>query len=752
MSKIPFQSSAILQSKKVKGFEKHQAVTIIYLFILLINFQISHAQSYNFSGRWECLGPLDKPESPNDINACGIGPVEFIRVFQPDSKYILAGSISGGLFFSEDRGENWINSGSDDWNYSGCGWADFHPSDHQTWFAWSNFSDNNGKPGKMGKHGGVLRTRNSGTSWEYITSASMANTGSENMDVFGFRFLPADPSVMFLLSDEGLFITPNCLADNVVWKKINTAQGYVYDLDFVNSQIWITLEKDKKWKLIQYDYLTEKIVVVDAINIQGDEKRSITIEPVENDLLVLIDYAKLSNDQLYRYFIDEDSLALISTSQQVNFGHGHTFAVNPHDQNEVMVGHSVHIKKYNLKTGKGIKTGSGYHVDIEFVCFDPLDSNRIYLACHGGVYVSDDKGTIWNSRSNGLAVAEVMGLDVSESDPNELVIGTFHDGSSVLADFYKNGNYLWRNVNGGDALTPLIHPENAAIVYTSTQYSGGGLYHSADTASNLLNMHTANGLGTPGWELTAAMHPVDFNTLFFNYTRKDNDSKGNIDVARTSQPSQKKSAEPISDFKKTHQLNSYKVYGLFNNAFYPDHLYAYVLHYDQDENGNKITRHRLYRTTRVMDSASAVIQSWYELNLPVNAWLGDVECHPQDPDCLFVSYVNSESDGQLVYCIKYNKKQHWIKKITDVSQNIPPTVAGRFNMTTRINDEGKPELFIATRSGVFYANEKSMKGKENWLKIGEGLPHCKIYGLHFHEKTKQLTVGLFGRGVWRYQL
>lgn len=724
-------------------------IFLMYLFIVTTAF----AQPYNFSNAWQFLGPFDKPESPNNISAVGIGPIEFIRVYQKNPKHLLAGSLSGGLFFSEDGGENWINSGSDAWDYSGCGWADFYPEDSKIWFAFSNLSDNNGKPGKTGVDGGIMRTMDGGTTWQKIATG-MSIFNGEDVAVYGFRFLPGKPKVLFVLSAAGLFYTENCLDETVIWKKVSLFDGMIYDMDFINDQAFVSVFQHGKWNLVQFDFTKMTATNNRAIADLTDDKRSITFEPRGSKLLLLIDYSKL-NDELWELNPEDGAATKLLSSMQVNFGSGHTFAVNPHNENEFLTGHSVTIKKWDYVNLREKKMGAGYHVDIEFVAYDPLDSNKIYLACHGGVYISTDQGASWTSKSNGLGVAEVMGMAVSETDPNEIVIGTFHDGSSVLADFDKNGNYTWRCVNGGDALTPLIDPTNAAVVYTSTQFTGGGVYYSDDTANTLVNVHAINQLNTSGWELSTVLHPTQPNVLYFNFSRKNEPSKGAYDVARTLDASKKKNAEIISDFGATHQLKSYKVYGLFNSPFFPDHLYAYVLHYDTSEEGKAVTRHRLFKTEIALDSAQQIIDSWYELQIPISSWMGDIEPDPSNPDQIYISYVgarnvnlNPEWTTSLVYAVKYNQKTKAIKKSMDISRNLPYGISGRFNLEF-VNSDSK-ELFFATRSGVYYANEKTLKGKADWIQVGHGLPHCKIYNLHYHEETKALTVGLFGRGVWRY--
>jgi len=714
------------------------------------------SQTYDFNKQWEFLGPDNKPDVLKAQSASGVGPIEFIRVFQKDSKHLLAGSISGGLFFSEDGGENWINSGSDRWPYSGCSWADFYPEDKHIWFGYSNIADNNGKPGRMGTLGGIYRTTNAGTDWQLIANGNDFGQ-SDYRTVYGFRFNPKNSKMLFAMTDDGLYFTNNCLDEKVIWNRVPNLNGWIYDMDFVGESVFVSNFVDAKWN-VYVSNLNDNTIQKQIRPIQSlsDKMNTITFEPFRNNLLVLIDY-KEASDVLYEYGIETGELKKLLGSQMINFGAGHTFAVSPHDSTEFIIGHSVNLKKWNYTNLKEEKVGSGYHVDIEFLAYDPIDTSKIYMACHGGIYISNDGGLTWNNKSNGLGVAEVMGMDVSESDPNQIVIGCFHDGSSVLADFNKDGNYFWRSVNGGDALTPLIDPNDPAIVYTSTQFVGGGLYYSSDTVKNFTNIHNSNGVGTSGWELSAKLHPVESNLLFFNFAINEVEGKGNIDIARTPDASKKKSAERISNFGKTHELKSYKVYGIFNNAFFPDHLYAYILNYEKDSAGKVITTHRLFRTEVARDSAAKAIDSWYELEIPFSAWIADVEGDPSSPNQVYLSYAGGkdvsttpEMTSETIYSLKYNKKTKRLKREIDISENIPGSVVGRFNMVCVLN--GEKELFIATRTGVYYGDQKTLKGKADWQPVGFGLPHCKIYALHYHQGQKLLTIGLLGRGVWRYRL
>ena len=722
---------------------------------LVLFFSLSaYGQGFNFSKQWQYLGPDSIPGYHKKRSDVGIGPVEFIRVHPTKEGHLLAGSLNGGLFFSENRGEQWINAGSDRWDYSACAWADFHPEKPDYWFAVSNKSGSNAKPGKIGKEGGLFRTKSAGSNWETI--ANRKTFGSDFTTIYGTRFDPENPKRLYMMSSRGLYYTDDCMALIVTWKKVEGVKGWIYDMDFLGGQIYLSNFFKGQWRVISMNSdLNGRPKIVTKAHEVNKPLRTITIEPIGEKLLVLVDQ-KQGSDQLWEYDPKNDVAELVLNNQRVNFGSGHTLAVNPHNTNEIFIGQSTRVRMYERDSKTKIKLGSDYHVDVEFVAYDPFDANIRYMATHGGMYISYDKGASWESKSKGLGVAEVMGLAVSNTDPNQVVIGCFHDGSSVLADWDKNGTYSWRIVNGGDALTPLIDPTDGGVIYTSNQYTGGGIFWSSDTAKHNSNIHNRNGLKTSGWEMTAVLHPKMDNLLFFNYTRKDEAGKGNIDVCRTADASQKKNAEIISDFGKTHGLKKYKVYGLFNSPFYENELYAYVLHYDKNSENKKTTYHRLFKTQNCVGDADTVINSWFELEIPISTWIGDVETDPFNPNIIYLSYVAGKShpetmfgDKGLLYALKYKSSNHVLKKEVDITRNIPNTLGGRFNIVIPYKDR---VMFVATRTGVWFANERVMKGSNRWERVGHGLPHCKIFGLHYHEKEKILTVGLFGRGVWRYYL
>ena len=630
-------------------------------FLLSLSTLLS-AQEYDFSKSWEFLGPDEKPLEDKKQSATGIGPVEFIRANKKVKDLLLAGSLNGGLFYSTDGGEQWINAGSDDWPYSGCGWAEFHPDNEKVWFAYSCLNNNNGQPGAIGHQGGIYRTMDGGLNWEMVADKS-AFINSEYITVYGFQFHPDNSNQLLVYTEEGLYTTDDCTAEKIQWKRLTDLAGWIYDVCFTENHIFISHMQFGKWNVfVAPRSAPERYKKLEYVEAMSDPIMGITFENYKDQILILTNFLH-KPDQLHQYDPYAQKEEMLLRTQRVVFGSGRTFAVSPHRPDELMLGYSTTMKRWKVseKANKP-KMRGGYHVDLEFIEYDPFDSMKIYLGTHGGVYTSTDHGQSWVSTSKGIGVAEVEGSAVSPSDPDQIVIGCYHDGSTIRADWEGNGKYQWKNINGGDGLIPLLADYDPAVVYTSNQYTGGGLYYSNDFGKKNTNVHTKKGLTSSGWQMAAVLHPTNQKMLFFNYILKEKVGKGNVDIMRTTEPDQRGSEERISNFLETHGIQKYSVYGLYNSPDYPDHMYIHLIEFTKDENGKPLNVHRAFKTSNCTDSAQAVIDSWVEIEIPRSDWIAYIQPDPKKSSRLYIAYVAgiegtelTDQDFGLVYHLKYKK-------------------------------------------------------------------------------------------------
>jgi hypothetical protein len=727
----------------------------LFISLILLLYQCGSTQAYNFTGFWESLGPNEKPLEDRRQAATGIGPVEFIRASKTKEGLIIAGSINGGLFFSEDGGQQWINAGSDSWHYSSCGWAEIQPDNEDIWFALSSSGNENGMPGQLGHHGGILRTLDAGLNWEFIAD-KLTFTGSEYLAVHGFKFHPNDPNQLIVYTDDGLYRTEDCMASEVVWERIPGIREKIFDIAFTDSHIYISQKLADKWNvLIAPINRPEKFEKIGFIERMPDPMLGITFEKYKNEMLILINYIR-KGDELYSYSASSKNEEKVLKNQRVIFGWGRTMAVSPHREEELILGFGTSIKRWKISEKVNLpRIRGGYHVDIEDIEYDPFDSMKVYIATHGGVYTSVDDCQSWVSTSQGLGIAEVEATAVSNIDPNVVVIGCYHDGSSMRVDSEGNGTYQWKNINGGDGLVPLLPKNDISTVYTSNQYTGGGIYVSLDTGRTKVNVHNQKRLNTAGWQMAANLHPENSRMLFFNYAIRNGEGKGNVDIARTLTAELKDTSERISNFLISHQLKKYSVYGIYNSPLYPNEMYIHLIEFTKDQEGKPFNVHHVYRTTDCTADAGEVIDSWYEVEIPRSDWIACITPSEENSDRLFLAYVAgiagtelTENDFGLVYSLKYKKGSGDLISENDITQNIPYGLTGRYNLIP----DGEGGLFFGTRLGLFYGDKSAINGWGEWIELGFGLPHNKIHGIYLNKKENSLTIGLYGRGVWKYYL
>ncbi len=723
-----------------------------YLFLIFIfSSIISFGQNYNIQGNWKAIGPNERPAG--NVSSAGIGPIEFIRIANLTPSKMLAGSLMGGLFVSENGGKAWKNAGSDAWLSSGCGWAEFHPKDANMWFAVSIRDDSKGAPGSIGKNGGVMRTRDNGNTWENVANYRNFDKGSY-VTIYGLRFHPVDNNKLYIHTSNGLYFTEDCTRDYIEWTKVNYLEGSIYDLEISPDKICFSIERKNIWQVVVSD--GQVLTQIPEVSQETRAINEITIER-DHELFYLLINFKAGKDEVWRYNATSKEMKVVCKNASVSFGAGYTFAINPFNTNELMFGYGLRVRKWLMDEGEFEHISSNYHVDVEHIAYHPQEKDHLFIGTHGGVFESTDNGLNWHFSSVGIGNAEVYGLAVASNDPNQITVGLNHDGSLVRADWEKNGMYSWRQVNGGDALIPLINPRSNQIIYTSNQYAGGGVYYSEDTAKTNIKIHDSNFFKTSGWKMALALHPVNDSILYFNFEQNSGLSKGNIDVAKTKNPKDPHARIAISNFGLTHGLGDYQVYNLFTSTFHPEMLFAHVLVYEKNKDGKPETNHKLFFVSNSSAEASIVIQSWRELELPRNTWLGDIVVDPKKWFKMYISYsngvnanVNNPDDKGMIYFASYNKNTLKPNKTWDISGVIPTGTGGRYNMV--MLKENKRTVFIGTKSGVYMGSKSTLRGGKPWKMVGYGLPHCRIVGMDFNEKTEVLTVGTDGRGVWQINI
>ena len=732
--------------------KKISAIVTIRFVICIIGVlfsTIGWTQNFDLGKEWVEIGPIDNPIAKSQ-SAAGLGPVEFIRISKNNPNLMLAGSLMGGLFYSNNSGDTWQNAGSDSWSSSNCGWAEINPSDDNMWFAVSMRDGYNGGPGDIGKSGGIYRTLNKGATWESVANYSVFDNAMSTV-IYGLRFHPTEKKKLYALTSKGLFFAEDCTTDYLEWTKVQYLKGTIYDLEVNSNFLCFSLKNKAKWQVMISD--KQRLVPIPEVEKSEHIIEHITIEKANDKFYLLLDF-KGVKDEIWEYDPVSKKIKIIYKLGRVSYGAGYTYAINPFNANEMMIGSGLRIKKWLVSEQTYENIDNNYHVDVECVAYHPTIIDTYYIGTHGGVFKTTDGGKSWEFKSFGLGNTEVLAMSISANNPEVMAIGLFHGGTLLRSDWNHDGKYQWKQVNGGDALIPIINPNADSIVYTSNQYSGGGLYFSIDTASNNKLLHSRSSYATPGWSMAAKLHPVADTVLFYNFTHQKGSARGNIDIIRSARPHDINKAEVISNFGKTHDLNSYQVFGLFTSNFHPELLFAYVIGKVRIE-GKLKTAHKLFMLPNSLDTSSTISEQWVELELPRNDWIGGVSLDPKKWNKMYVSYAagvtvkaSSPDDKGMLYHTKYRKSDYSLRRNWDISASIPSARGGSNNLIIT----SEKYVFVGTSTGVYFGNKSTLKGGKSWVKVGGDLPNCKVSGLFYDESSRWLTVSYNGRGVWRYDL
>ncbi len=735
------------------------------------NFYENLSRNYNSytDTLWKELGPVrDAPGTASGNK--GIGPIEFISIFDdgtPQStQHMLAGSIPGGLFYSDNGGNNWVSGGTDTWDRSGVGSAVFHPTDPNTWYASSSGNGNKNRSIWIGKTGGIYRTANKGNTWEMI--ATHIDLGAWTA-IYKIAIDTANANILYAVTNKGIFKTENANAAQPSWSKIlngrffdlkikpgnsNTlyAAGDISTHESMNWRIFVSHNKGLTWApMANQPYPNFTAPGFDVT------KNAITIEVSKAKPDYLYCHIRRNSNlvtvQYYDFATTNQWTAVGSHTDNDNFGDGHGFGVCQVYGDAIIVSYSIIMVSYFLYDTTVYNINPVHH-DVEDVVFHPYQAQTVYIATHGGVEKADF--TNWYSISfvpkyEGLGVGQVERMATSFTNPGYIIAGFDHDGTKLT-----DGNYTpdwetdWKVVHWGDGQQPLIDHKNPNNMWASAQQSHWR--YSSDHFENWQEFTDPVAYGT-SWLTTGELHKYQPNYFFRNMFS---------DNTRVFEEVYRSSDRGLASGENVYISNFAALTGYINPSTFvrkivsshtsPNHLLVNLLVRDKTGPNTWEDNHRLWRNNAALAPPQQALNAWQELPLPADntGWIGDIAFHPDNHNLVYVLYQKSSGWTSFdpyaqhqFYLIDYTNPASPV--FTDLTKtNFPNGVAG--NMAILSGALG--EVFVATDYGVFYTNDSL----NVWQSVGKGLPNVSINGLEINFVNNSLRAGTYGKGVWEMPL
>lgn len=189
-----------------------------------------------------------------------------------------------------------------------------------------------------------------------------------------------------------------------------------------------------------------------------------------------------------------------------------SIAVNPDNDQDILAGISGSGAQIfrSLNGGDSWFSSSNGLGTIPYsvydIAYDPIDSNRVYIATWAGVYISLDGGNSWQLTT---FTSPSFSIDVHPADGNTVYVGADINGGVWRS---TDGGGSWMNIlslEGGRCLI-VVAPSAPHILYAG--FSRGGMYLSED--SGLTWNEVNNGFVLPPGVSALAVDPFSSSIVY----------------------------------------------------------------------------------------------------------------------------------------------------------------------------------------------------------------------------------------------
>jgi PKD repeat protein len=314
----------------------------------------------------------------------------------------------------------------------------------------------------------------------------------------------------------------------------------------------------------------------------------------------------------------------------------------------------------------------------------------LYCGSDGGIYRSSNGGSNFQDLSPGLQIGQFYKIDGTEQNENTIAGGLQDNGG-----YYTNtGSDGWKCYYGADGMDCAINPSNQNIVYGSIQF--GSIFISTNGGNNL------EGIGSPetgAWVTPIAIDLKNHESLIVGYSYLYQ-FIGNT-------------WRKFSSFPFGGNLSNIRI-----AESNPDIIYMSL--------GKK-----LFKTT---DRGITVTQITGLPNLSIT----DIAINNTNADNIWVT-IAGWFDGDKVYK-SVDGGESWVN-ISGSLPNLPTNCIAYQNNT----DGG---VYVGNDFGMYYYNE--IDG--DWIDYSDGLPRTVVSDIEINNEAGLITVGTYGRGIWRAQL
>lgn len=656
------------------------------------------------------------------ITSLAVDPTRF------DTFYI--GTATGGVFKTTNGGQQW-DPIFDNIPSLSIGAMVMEPGDPQTIYVGTG--EANGGGGSVSYGGkGIYRTENGGTTWTHLGLERSFHIGRIVIDpqntqnifvaVVGELFGTNPERGVYRSQDGGnnwervFFISEKTGCIDIVMDPQTPSTLYAAmwerergpsfrDYGGEECGIWRSTDGGDTWTEMTQGVPNNR-ADVGRIGLAISASNPETLYAIYADNIGFIDGIYRSNDGGDNWFQTSQSHGQIYSSFGWWFGN---IRVDPNDPD---VAYALGLNVYRTTNGGNLwsfRSGS-MHVDQHALFVHPQNSQWLLVGNDGGAYVSTNGGASYEKLPN-LPITQFYTCEIDFQNPERLYGGTQDNGTNRTLTGAVDD---WEFIYGGDGFYTLVDPTNNQFVYAESQF--GGLGRSTDGGNTFTSARNGISSGDRNnWSSPLEMSPQNSEVLYFGTNR----------VYRSG--NRAASWQVISDDLSNGAGAGNVVFGTVTSIS-ASPLDDSLLYAGTDD-GN------VWQTSNGGGDWQLISQA-----LPVR-WVTRVVAAPDDVDKVYVTFSGFREGERLSHVYRsLDRGLNW----ESISGNLPEAPVNDLV----VDPDFPNRIFVASDVGVFRIEVEGGA----WEAVGTGLPPVAVTDLKFHQPTRSLVAGTYGRSMYRIQV
>lgn len=462
---------------------------------------------------WENLGPANMA-----------GRVRAIMVDPDNTNRVYGGSVSGGLYRSDNSGDSWYPIAVTEDNSNHAVTAISKDRFTNTYFYGTgeyrfDFSSASGDPDASMFRGNGLYKSTDGKNFDWMPATNPNTTVTTDAwyaayQVYRMFNHPDSTGVMYVATNRGLLRTGD---GGTTWKQMKIRPTgsqtiVVNDLEYKkgDSLIYYTARyTSSACRLNKLNVLTNTITETNLPNSTISPRTEIALSDDKNTIYAITLATNFDHSGVYRSTDRGTNWLQIGPASSSTFDlmgpnnqgfYDVSFEVSPkqQDSTEMLLAGGLDVWRWSTARGweqisqwsipnafQNNPKSFGFkyeyiHADQHTVAFNPSNPNQVFVGCDGGIFRSNNRSFSFKSVPNGFVSFQYYDMDV---DPTGAVLGGAQDNGSNLRS--GGGNNALNNATelvGGDGFDQYLSKKKPSTGIV-TQYNGA-MYRFAINPAN----------------------------------------------------------------------------------------------------------------------------------------------------------------------------------------------------------------------------------------------------------------------------